>query len=267
MWYLLGISPTDVTMTPSAPVDEAELSSLECALQRRVAGEPLQYICGRAPFRYSDLICRKGVFIPRPETEVVVDAALEVADELLFACNSDDFPPPDGLLVADLCCGSGTIAVSMASERPCISCFACDISKDAVELTVENASELGVSDRVEAFRGDLFEPFPGMAFQLVVSNPPYIPTANLAVLPAEVAGWEPVLALDGGADGLDVFRRIVDGCADHLEPGGYLVCELDESALGAAASVCEGSAVGFDCVEVIEDLAGKDRVLRARRRA
>ena len=265
-WYLLGASPTDIALDPGRVVDEQGRAVLEDALRRRTAGEPIQYICGRAPFRYADLICREGVFIPRPETEVLVDLALEAADTMLFSCDPGDPAFSDGILVADLCCGSGTIAVSMASERPKVRCFAGDISQDAVELARENASALGVSDKVDVRCGDLFEPFPGMAFHVVVSNPPYIPTANLAALPSEVADWEPVEALDGGEGGLDVFERIVGGCEDHLMPGGYLVCELDESTLDAARDICEGCpSVEFEDVRVEKDLAGRDRVIMARR--
>ncbi len=259
MWYLLDVSPSDMAMRPDASIGEQGLATLAGALERRAAGEPVQYICGKAPFRFADLECRRGVFIPRPETEVLVDRALAAANALLGERD-------DGLLVADLCCGSGTIAVSMASECAHVRVMASDISSEAVALTSDNARALGVGDRVDAREGDLFEPMGDAMFDIVLSNPPYIPTAKIAAMPREVVDFEPMAALDGGADGLDTFRRIVAGCAGHLAPGGYLICELDEDTLDAACEVCRSAAgIGFDHVEVVRDLAGRDRIIEARR--
>ena len=274
MWYLLDVSPTSLAMLPDAEVGASDLAALADALERRALGEPIQHICGKAPFRFADLECRRGVFIPRPETEVLVDRALEAAKTLVSERDGEvgedagTAAAPPALLVADLCCGSGAIAVSVASECPGARVRATDISRDAVALSTDNARALGADDRVCVAEGSLFEPLDGVVFDIVLSNPPYIPTAKIAAMPREVVDFEPVSALDGGPDGLDVFRRIVDGCAEHLAPGGFLICELDEDTLGLACDVCrECEGVEFDRVEVVRDLAGRDRIIEARRRA
>lgn len=171
-------------------------------------------------------------------------------------------------LVADVCTGSGCIACAVASERPDTRVIATDLSPDAVALARENVEALGLADSVRVLQGDLGEPIPERylgRLDLVVSNPPYVPTAVLAEVPREVSGFEPTLALDGGADGLDVFRPLVAWAARALRPGGALACELHEGHLDAAAAVA--AQAGLVDARVVEDLAGRPRVLVARRPA
>ncbi len=304
MWYLLDISPTDIVAFPNRELDESELLGLTDALKRRAKGEPLQYICKKAPFRYADLECRQGVFIPRPETEVLVDRALCAAKVLLSERDGESSSPGEQeqsecgqgkcsnvsdqqnrnesmqaslsasppastqnfLQIADLCCGSGTIAVSVASECEYAQVFATDISQEAVELTQKNAHLLGVSDRVRVKQGSLFEPLGNQKFNMVLSNPPYIPTAKIANMPREVVYFEPMDALDGGSDGLDIFRQIVDGCLVHLKAGGFLICELDEDTLEQACDICTNCKdVVFGNIKIVRDLAGRNRIIEARR--
>uniref|UniRef100_UPI003AB9A9FC N5-glutamine methyltransferase family protein n=1 Tax=Senegalimassilia anaerobia TaxID=1473216 RepID=UPI003AB9A9FC len=169
---------------------------------------------------------------------------------------------PRPLLVADICTGSGCIACSVAYERPDTRVIATDIAPEAVALAKDNARELGLSDRVRIEQGDLGSPVPAAAMgrlDLVVSNPPYVPTAVLAEIPREVADFEPALALDGGADGNDILRRLLPWTAAALRPGGGFAFELHETCLDAAAELARRA--GFHQVRIVDDLAGRPRVL------
>lgn len=232
------------------PLSPAERVTLREGIERRAAGEPLQYVTGEMPFRHLVLKVRPGVFIPRPETEVLVDCVLEHLDR-------GDVSEP---VVVDLCTGSGAIAVSVAFEREGARVFATELMPLTAEVARENADHCGVADRVEVLLGDLLEPLPPElrgAVDVLVSNPPYVPTADLADLPAEVGGFEPRVALDGGVDGLDVARRIIAEARLWLRPGGLLAMELDESRVAAAADEMRAA---FDDVRVVADLTGRPRI-------
>lgn len=170
------------------------------------------------------------------------------------------------LLVADLCTGSGCIACSLAYEHPDVRVIATDIAPEAVALAEENAEALGLADRVAVLQCSLGSGIGEKrmgTFDAVVSNPPYVPTAVMAGIPREVADFEPTLALDGGADGLDLFRPLAAWAARALKPGGVLACELHEGHMDAARAVAE--AAGFSDCRIVDDLAGRPRVLVARR--
>ncbi|MDO4502091.1 MAG: HemK/PrmC family methyltransferase [Coriobacteriia bacterium] len=172
---------------------------------------------------------------------------------------------PEPLVVADICTGSGCIACSMASERPDLRVIATDISPEAVALAQDNVDALGLADRVTVAQGDLGDAVVGVAPELigkldvVVSNPPYVPTAVMEQIPAEVADYEPALALDGGADGLDLFRRLLVFCGQALRPGGGFAFELHETCLDDAADLARSA--GFANVRVVYDLTNRPRVL------
>ena len=164
----------------------------------------------------------------------------------------------------DLCCGSGVIALSIANERPSATVVATDIDPKAVALTKRNAQALYLQDRVEVYECDLASALGDDSlgtFDLVISNPPYIPTAELSTLPQEVYGFEPHIALDGGADGLEIFNRICNLAQGFLRSGGMLACELHENTLAQAAGYC---VKWYQQVEVVRDLTNRDRILRAR---
>jgi release factor glutamine methyltransferase len=164
-----------------------------------------------------------------------------------------------------LCTGSGCIALAIAQERPEARLLATDLSPLAVDVTAENAARLGLEARVDVREGDLFAPLPPELLGLVdllVSNPPYVPSADVPDLPTEVAGFEPHLALDGGADGLDIYRRILAEAREWLRPGtGILAVELDERRVQTAAGEARE---WYEDVRVVSDLTGRDRIVTAR---
>jgi release factor glutamine methyltransferase len=251
-----GLSRIELYAHFDRPLTPAERELFRTSIERRVAGEPLQYVTGEVPFRHLVLRVRPGVFIPRPETEVVVDAVLEFID-------ASGIREP---AVADLCTGSGAIAVSLAHERAAVHVYATEIVADTAEAARENAERAGVSSRVAVLTGDLFAPLPESLrgkLDAVVSNPPYIPTADMADLPAEVAGFEPHIALDGGADGLDVVRRIAEQAVSWLRPGGVLVMETDTSCAKEAALILSR---WYEETQVRKDLTGRDRIALGTRR-
>lgn len=250
-----GLSRVELYAYFDRPLGAEERSSLHDGVARRATGEPLQYVCGEVAFRHIVLRAQRGVLIPRPETEGLVDVGLEAVDA---ACETRG-----GALVLDLCCGSGNIGLSLLSERDDVQVFATDISHDAVVLAQRNAEALGLDGRITLMECDLdsavSESLHGK-FDLVISNPPYVPTEELDALPREVGDFEPALALDGGPDGLDVFRRIANVAPTLLRKGGMLACELHECRLHKAAVVCEGY---YEDIKIVKDLAGRERILRA----
>lgn len=234
------------------PLSIEERAVLRESVKRRAAGEPLQYIVGKVGFRYIEVIVESGVLIPRPETEVLVSAALE------------QLPQTEPLLIADLCTGSGCIACSVAQERADARVIATDISAKAVSLARRNARSLGLEDRVEVIQCSLGEGLDAEllgTFDAIIANPPYVPTAILATLPKEVSTYEPPEALDGGADGLDLFRAMTLWASAALSDSGILAVELHETTLDTAASLAEDA--GFVKTRIYEDLAGRPRVLVA----
>lgn len=257
-----GLSRVELYVNFDKPLEAGELAAMHAAIERRAAGEPLQYVTGEMPFRHIVLRCERGVLIPRPETEVLVDAALEGVDAA--AEKSDEATGP--VRVLEVGTGTGCIALSIASERPGTLVTATDVSSRAVELAARNREALGLEEAVDIIECDLasgVDPELMGSFSVLVSNPPYIPTQVLRdEVPAEVADFEPELALDGGDDGLDVFRRLLELAPAALAPGGMLAVELFEGALEAAADLVRAQG-GWGAVEVHEDLTCRPRVLVA----
>ncbi len=252
-----GFSRVEVYMNYDRPLDKGELDILREGVKRRGKGEPLQYVTGEMPFRHIVLKCAPGVLIPRPETEVLVDCVLEYIDK-------QDAPQK----VLEVGTGTGCISLSIAGERPGTHLVATDISEDAIALATRNREALGCEESVQIVQTDIAQDVEGAhdaAFDVLVSNPPYIPSALVDILPREVGGYEPRLALDGGPDGLDVFHRIVACAKDALRPGGLMAFELHEECLQLAAQDPDVQA-DFTDVRVVKDLTGRDRILLAFRK-
>ena len=227
-------------------LDPAEARAFGRALCRRCAGSPLQHVTGEQPFRSITLRVRPGVFIPRPETEIVVDAVLEVIEGVASP------------VVIDVGTGTGAIALSVKAERRDARVFATDVSAEAVALARENADALGLD--VTVLERDGLEPLPsGVRASVVVSNPPYVTAEEHVMLPPEVRA-DPEGALVGGTE---LHARLAAEGASRLARGGWLVLEIGSTQ---GAEVAELLREAFHDVEVLQDLAGRDRVVRGRLR-
>jgi release factor glutamine methyltransferase len=257
-------------------VDE---ESLRAMVARRVAGEPLQYVIGWAPFGPLRLVVGPGVFVPRPETEGLADRAAtrlrsrpeppEGSGEPRGGAPVDregSGEPRGGARVrpiaVDVCTGSGAIACFLAAEVPGARVLATELDPGALAWARRNADRYGV----ELLAGDLDEPLPAALagrVDVLCANVPYVPSGAIATLPTDVRDHEPRLALDGGPDGLDVLRRLVARAGHWLAPGGGLLCEIGEDQ--AETGVALLTAAGLVEVAVHPDLVGRDRILEGTR--
>lgn len=220
-------------------------------LERRAQGEPIQYITGAAEFYGLPFRVTRDVLIPRPETEHVVEKTIELAAA---------FAAPR---IADVGAGSGAIAVALAHRLPAAHITAMDRSAAALSVAGKNAARNGVADRIRFFEGDLLAPAANEQFDVIVSNPPYVPEGDRDSLPVEVRGYEPAQALYAGADGLAIYRRLIPAAFAALAPGGFVVLEIGYGQQTAVRSLLAGS--GFEEIGFTADLQGIPRVAFARR--
>ena len=242
--FLTGQAPLSLRLDSDTELSAEILESFSEMAERRLAREPLQYITGEAPFFGRVFQVDSRVLIPRPETEELCAWALET---LPVSCR-----------VLDLCCGSGCIGLTLAAERPSLQVTLSDCSRDALDVAAANAARYSL--QVSLRCGDLAEGLPPASFDCVVSNPPYIPSAECGVLQPEVLR-EPSLALDGGADGMDFYRRISDECLRILRPDGILLLELGYGESDAVSSLL--AAAGFTGITVRKDISGIARMMLA----
>jgi len=254
---VLGLSRIELFMQFDRPVLGAELDRFRAVVKRRAAGEPLQQILGETEFYSRVFKVEPGVFIPRPETERLVETAVQL------------LTPDDQALVApvvvEIGCGTGIIGISMAAELPRLTVYATDINPGAVDLAKRNAHTLGVEARVHIQPGSRFDPLPRHIqgqVDLLVSNPPYIRHDDIAGLPADVKEHDPHTALDGGPDGLDFYRALAAGMGAWLRPGGHIAVEIGDDQGADVSEILAAS--GGDDVQVIQDYAERDRVVTAR---
>jgi release factor glutamine methyltransferase len=246
----LGCSRITLITDAARPLEPAELARFKGMVVRRRRREPVAYILGRREFYGRTFQVDARVLVPRPDTEILVEIALrETRDRDLY------------VRALDLCTGSGCVAITLAKERPTSSFVAVDISADALAVARENALRLGAYN-VTFAQGSLFEPVQGARFDLVTANPPYVTTAEIETLDADVREHEPRLALDGGADGLDLVRAIVDAAPAYLTPGGVLAMEIGADQGPRTAAIFE--ARGFEAVRVEKDYGKRDRVVVGR---
>ena len=244
--HALGCDRVRLYLDFDKPLGELELATYRELVRRRAEREPTAYLVGEKEFYGRRFRVDPRVLVPRPETELVLEAALSAL--------------PAGGRALDLCTGSGALGVSLALERPGAQVVATDLSAEALEVARDNATRLGAAG-VTFLAGDLYGPVaPGHPFDVIVSNPPYVPRGELDTLPPEVRR-EPRLALDGGEDGLAISRRIAAGAPSRLRPGGALVLEMHESHLDALPAICLGC--GFARAEARRDLAGLPRLVVA----
>ena len=254
---LLGVGRGDLRTRAGEPFPAEFTQRFDRQLARRLTGEPVQYITGRAAFRSLDLAVDRRVLVPRPETEWLVEAVLEY-----IAKASPAARPPR---VLDLGTGSGCIALAIAHEHPRAEVVATDTTEGALDVARANADSLGLSQRVTFVRGDWLGALASdERFDVIVSNPPYIAAHEAGALPRDVREWEPHAALFGGRDGLADLREIVDQAPRHLRAGGLLALELDETRAAEVAGWFEG-ARDWRGAELRSDLSGRPRVLLATR--
>lgn len=251
---LLGCGRGFLASYAQKEIDGKRLAAMRRGLSRLQSGEPLQYVLGEWDFRHLELFCDRRALIPRPETEGLVQLALEWLD----ARRPDTRP-----LVVDVGTGTGAIILSLAKECKNPAAFlGTDVSEDALELAAKNAARNGLSGRVKFALADGLDDFdePG-SIDAIVSNPPYVTTAEWETLDPRVRDHEPRIALDGGGDGLEFYRRYLADALNLLKPGGAVFFEIGDTQGEAVRSLME--ECGFSGIAVRKDLAGLDRYATA----
>ncbi len=256
--YVLGCKRLDLYLDFDKPLHRKELEVFKDFAGRRVRREPSQYIIGEQGFRSLTLKVTRDVLIPRPETELLVEEAINALIRSFF----------ETPVIIDLCTGSGCIAISVAKEFPACKVYALDLSEKALDVAKENAERYTLADRITFLKGDLFEPLKGLNLEgkvsMILSNPPYIPRGELDKLQSEIRHYEPLMALDGGVDGLDLYRCIIAEGPLYLCSGGFLILEMGYEQAKGINGLLNNSGLYKD-IEIKKDLAGIERVIRARR--
>jgi release factor glutamine methyltransferase len=255
--HVLAMTREQLVISAELPLDGSQVQRFEENLLRRLAREPVAYITGRQEFWSLDFLVSPEVLIPRSDTECLVEKML------MLAAGLPRFAPKR---ILDMGTGSGAIAISLAKELSATKIWAVDCSAPALEIARANAARLGVAERIKFICGDLFEPVgEGHGqFALIVSNPPYIRSAEIPTLEPEVSRWEPRAALDGGADGLNFYRRIAAQAWLYLAPGGAIVVEIGAPVGVAVAKLFEITG-HYASAEIFPDYAGRDRLMVATR--
>ena len=255
----LRMGRTDLIGRGNDPIGEAGREQFFRLLKRRRSGECTAYILGRREFRGLDFCVNRQVLVPRPDTETLVEAALEHIDSMY----GEEKNPS----LLDLCTGSGAVAISLKNERHFLTVSASDIFTEALTTAAHNAARLldgseacRITQSVRFIESDIFEKIPD-GYNIIVSNPPYVRTGELSALAPEVR-QEPSLALDGGSDGLDLIRKIISRAQDHLLKPGVLLLEAGPEQMPAVKILLEEN--GFRGIMVYKDLAGRDRVISGR---
>lgn len=233
-------------------IDTTQKQAIDHILKQRMAGEPLQYILGETEFYGYEFKIQKGVFIPRPETEILVDT-------VLAKLRTPNSQLPTNIL--DLCTGCGNIAISLTKLSQHYKIFASDVSQEAVRLTRENARSNGITGGIEIRYGDLFGPWEDKKgfFDVIACNPPYVKNSQLKYLPGDVKN-EPAKALDGGEDGLDFYRKIISEAPLYFKGNGYIFFEISPEIAEGVKDILNKD---FCNIEIVKDYNNRDRVISA----
>lgn len=250
--HVLGVPRIKLFMDADRPASELERAAFRDLVERAVRHEPVDYLVGQAPFFSMMFKVTPAVLVPRPSTETLVEHVIQ------HSRRTPGFRQP---VVADICTGSGIIAISLAKHVPDCTVAATDLSEAALAIAKENAAALGTTERVEFRQGNLLEPVAGRRFRYLVSNPPYISDAEWKDVPPNVKDYEPTLALRGGADGLDLIRPLIAQAAHFLEKPGQLVLEIAASQKDSAIALA--TQAGLLNPHVLADHEGLPRVLVA----
>jgi release factor glutamine methyltransferase len=246
----LGVSKTDVYAHPEMEVEDNRVKAFNQMLERRLRGEPIAYILGEKEFYSRTFLVNPSVLIPRPETEILVEEALRVIENLSFP------------LVADVGTGSGCIAVTIGCECKDTQIFATDVSLDALTVARANAQRHGVSSHISFISADFLSCFRKESLDVVLSNPPYVSAVDFFNLEPKVRDFEPKVSLFGGEDGLNCIRRILPQAARVLKDNGWCIIEIGANQSEKTAEIFDG--MGFKDISVVEDLAGIVRVVKGK---
>lgn len=259
--HTLGINRANLFSRFSSLLTHAEQEAFQRKLERRARREPLAYITGEREFWSLDFSVTPAVLIPRPETERLVEITLQL---LAQSTAGDD--PQSSTCVLDVGVGSGCIVIALAKELSSAEFWALDISQQALTVALNNARRHEVEKRIHFLQSDLFAALnnSSQSFDLIVSNPPYIASTDFATLQPEVRDWEPQAALDGGRDGLDFYRRLVQESPAYLRPNGWLVMELGAEQYPAVRRLLQAQS-NFQESFSVQDYAGLERIVVARR--
>lgn len=257
LMYQLHYDKRKMFMNWARPLEEDDCNDYFELLDRRATGEPPQYIIGDQEFMGIKFMVDPRVLIPRQDTEVLVEKIIEYTVE-----------KRGSLKVLDLCTGSGAIAVSLAIKNASLKITASDISEDALDVATSNAANAGVLKRIDFKKSDLLSDFKtgfrGDSFDIIVSNPPYIKSSVIPTLQREIYDHEPMMALDGGEDGLKYYRRIIEDAPKFLKKNGALFLEIGYDQAAQVSNMIGSSGYYVDAGEIVKDLKGKDRVVIAR---
>ena len=245
-----GAKPEDIVCRPLTQIAPDAVCAVEAAVARRLAGEPVHRIVGWREFFGLRLALSPETLEPRPDTEILVEAVLPFIRECVGRTG--------GCRILDLGTGTGAIALALLSQEPLAQAVVTDISAGALETASENALNSGLSERFAAVQSNWFDNISGL-FDLIVSNPPYIASSLIPRLDANVRDFDPVAALDGGADGLDAYRTIASSAAGYLSDMGMISVEIGYDQADSVSEVF--CSQGFDCLRLVKDLGGNDRVL------
>jgi len=260
MCHCLGMDRVSLYMDFDRPLNSGELARYKALIQRRVQREPVAYITGKKGFWDIEVAVSSPVLIPRPDTETLVETALSELTK--FQQRPGEVP----LKVLELGAGSGAVIISLARAMPGHHYFAVDVSPAAAEITLKNARSLECVPGLSVVTGSWFDPFsPQAAFDLIVSNPPYIPTRDIETLAPEIQNYEPRLALDGGSDGLDCITEILSRAVVHLNAGGILLMETGFDQRNSIEALVK-TMPGYEDFQSIRDEAGHHRVVKIKKK-
>jgi release factor glutamine methyltransferase len=254
--HILNTSRTKLIAKGNDRLSEKKCAEFCSLVERRANGECTAYIIGKKEFRGLEFEVNNSVLVPRPETETLVETAIDIIQKNTWH---------DSVInLLDLCTGSGAIAVSLKNEIPACEITATDISPNALNTAVRNAEKLLGAGSIKFFQGDLYDALPSpllTAYSLIVSNPPYIPSDEIKTLSVEVQN-EPLIALDGGVSGLEIIKRIIEKAPDYLQKNGYLLLEADPRQMEQITILLDKK--GFKDIQLYKDLSETNRIIGGR---
>ena len=257
--YILSCDRANLYTNPDDLMNDSDICKYNELIHKRARHVPLQYITKRVEFMSLDFVVDEGVLIPRPETEILVEAVIKKTDNKLYHDRI--------ITIIDIGTGSGNIAVSLAKNISNVKIYASDISREALTVANENVLRHDVTDQIHLLHGNVFEAFSSKVkkgqVDFIVSNPPYVSKSESKNLEPELIDHEPLLALIGGVDGLFFYKQIIKDAANWIKPGGYLIIEIGETQANSIIKLMQNE-LHYDEIEIINDLQGKERIISAK---